>query len=336
MVRFIAYVQGVREIQGTAPWDLFYSFTPQIEVVGSQAAFLDLTGCGALAKLLQRIDPLLAEPWAMGIASTKLLAKAVLMAPRAPSHSVDLAKQLQLSNLRPCTYLLPAQEEAFLATLPVQWLNLSSALQEDLTKLGLFWVADILKLTKQQLIYRLGTDGAIVYQRACGLDRDQVRGNYPPRRITVERNIEEISQREALEEILRACAWELAATLKQREMAATRCQLKLTTETGQCLTAERKLPSPSNEPERLRTLVQTMLGTLSLVEPLNTLELIAPEPVPVVYRQLSLWERPKPNHNRLGKLLSTLQYRFADAKTYLGSQIQLDRYEQMLALHRHD
>ncbi|MDD2628921.1 MAG: hypothetical protein PHV61_01925, partial [Limnochordia bacterium] len=124
--------------------------------------------------------------------------------------------------------------------------------------------------------------------------------------------------------------------LRQTGKAATLCELALTTDDGQKLATERKLSSPSNELLKLWFLAQSMLNTLTISTPLASLKLTAIEPVPVSLQQLSLFERPTTICQGLNKILSNLRYRFADTKTYLASQIQLDRYEQMLSFYRHE
>jgi nucleotidyltransferase/DNA polymerase involved in DNA repair len=336
-MRLIAYVQGTNGRLNTKAWDVFCSFTPQIELVTDAAAFIDLSGCGSLPSLLRQIDQNIYGEHSIGIATTKLLAKAAVLAPKAIiPFSVNLTKVLRLHKLKPCAHLFANKEQVFLANLPIEYLNLGPSLQEQLNKLGLFRVADVLSITQQQLIYRLGTDGTLVYQSARGIDHSKVEPNYPPCSIVIEKSLDHVFNQGALSMVLMDCCTSLSNELRQTGKAATLCRLALTTDDGQKLATERKLSSPSNELLKLWFLAQSMLNTLTISTPLASLKLTAIEPVPVSLQQLSLFERPTTICQGLNKILSNLRYRFADTKTYLASQIQLDRYEQMLSFYRHE
>src|SRR4029079_1206075 len=144
-------------------------FTPLVEPISIDEAFLDVTGSRALfgdgetigRRIKETITAELSLTISVGVATTKLVAK-IASDLRKPDGLVVVA---------------PGDEAAFLAPLPITRLwGVGEKSATALREYGVRTIGDLAALPDDLLTRRFGKDGASVGQRARGLDDDPVGG----------------------------------------------------------------------------------------------------------------------------------------------------------------
>ncbi|MFQ6672810.1 MAG: DNA polymerase IV, partial [Candidatus Tectimicrobiota bacterium] len=191
----------------------FEPYTPKVESLGLDEAYLDLTGCGRLlghpmavaARLQREILSAAGLPCSIGVASSRLVAKV----------ASGLAKPRGLLRIP------PGAEAAFLSPLPLHRLpGVGPATLRALRALGLTTVGDLAALDRSLLERTFGqAAGASLWRRARGLDspRGPFTPSEMPKSIGRERTFaEDVHDRNRIEATLSA--------LVQRSATAMRAQ----------------------------------------------------------------------------------------------------------------
>ncbi len=160
--RFAAYVDA-----SEAVFRIFERYTPLIEPLSLDEAFLDVTGSlglfGAVGPIARRIREEIQKevglPASAGIAEVKFVAKiASDFAKPAGQHEVP-----------------PGTSRTFLAPLPVSRLwGVGPKTEEVLKKHGLHTIGDVASHELEWLVQRLGTSGQHFWELARGLDERPV------------------------------------------------------------------------------------------------------------------------------------------------------------------
>ena len=202
--------------------EIFGSYTPLVEPISLDEAFLDVTGSRKLIgdgpEIAKRIR---ADVYAqagitcsVGIATTKFIAK--LASQKCKPNGV-----LEVD---------PTKVLEFLHPLPVSavW-GVGPKTNEELLRLGLRTVGDIAKTPRQTLIRALGeANGIHLYELAWGRDYRPVTPDEPDKSIsaaeTFSRDLED--QEEILRELLRLTE-KATARLRERQMAAQTISIKV-------------------------------------------------------------------------------------------------------------
>jgi DNA polymerase-4 len=164
--------------------DIFQEYSPLVEQVSVDEAFLDLTGTERLfgspietARTIQeRIEKELHLSCSVGVASTKLLAKI----------ASDLKKPHGF-------VVIPHRKEwEFLAPLPVKVLwGVGEKTEETITKLGIHTVGQLASLSSETLTSLFGKSGVHLYALAHGDDGREVTPYTPPKSFGHETTFEQ-------------------------------------------------------------------------------------------------------------------------------------------------
>jgi DNA polymerase-4 len=166
---FAAYEEASRAVH-----EVFASFTPLVEGIALDEAFLDVTGAARLfgegaviaAAIRRRIADEQSLSCCVGVATTKLLAKLASVAAK-PTAGAD--------GVRPGPGVVavePGEELAFLHPLPVQRLwGVGPATLERLARLGVRTVGDLAAVKEQTLVHTLGkANGRHLHLLSLGID----------------------------------------------------------------------------------------------------------------------------------------------------------------------
>ena len=142
---------------------IFARYTPLVEPLSLDEAFLDVTACrnlfGTAAEIARRIKAEVRTETGLtvsaGVAASKLVAKI----------ASDLHKPDGL------TVVDPGTESAFLAPLPVEKLwGVGPTTRKSLALLGVNTIGDCCRLTPELLTSKFGKLGSYLYQAARGMD----------------------------------------------------------------------------------------------------------------------------------------------------------------------
>ena len=184
-------------------------YTPLVEQLSIDEAFLDVTGCERLwgtgeeiARLLQR--RILEEcrlPSSVGVASNKLVAK-IASALRKPRGLVVVP---------------PGQEAGFLAPLPVEELwGVGDVAARRLHDLGVRTIGDLAALPVEALVYAFGPYGTTLHEHARGIDHRPVVPESRRRSLSREETFaRDVTDEAELERTLLRLSDEVAARLRR-------------------------------------------------------------------------------------------------------------------------
>jgi DNA polymerase-4 len=222
---------------------IFASYTPLVEPISLDEAFLDVTGSrdafGDGEAIAQRIKDRVRDEVGLvvsvGVASNKLCAKV----------ASDLRKPDAL------VVVPPGGEAAFLAPLPVSRLwGVGPQARQALADYGVTTIGQLAAMSDATLRRRFGSHGAELAQRARGIDQSAVVPTQAPKSIghelTFDRDVVDPAR---LEATLLDLAESVASRLRAHHLAAGAVQLKLRYEGFETLTRQMPVPHQTRESE---------------------------------------------------------------------------------------
>lgn len=245
---FSLYASVSRQIR-----DIFLRYTPLVEPLSLDEAFLDVTDSERLfgtaetigRRIKQEILDELHLTASVGVARNKFLAK--------------LASDLD----KPDGFVIvpPGTEQAFLDPLPVRRLwGVGKAGERQLHDLGITTIADLRRLDRQFLHKQLGAWGDHLALLSRGIDSRAVVPEHRARSISNETTFaEDVSE----EEVLRAVVVDLAEQVGQRlrtgDYQGRTVQLKLRLADFTTLTRSRTLSRPTSQTREIWTTAVELL-----------------------------------------------------------------------------
>jgi DNA polymerase IV len=219
------------------------TFTPLVEPISIDEAFLDVTGSRALfgdgptiaAAIRAKVRQDVGLTASVGVASTKLVAKI----------ASDLRKPDAL------VVVPPGDEAAFLAPLPISRLwGVGEKTAAALAEYGVTTIGDLAALSDQLLVRRFGKHGASLGARARGLDPDPVGGGDPAKSIGHEHTFDvDTSDPDTIERTLLAMADGVASRLRSAGLKTGTVQVKIRDSSFRTITRQRTLPDPTDQTE---------------------------------------------------------------------------------------
>jgi DNA polymerase IV len=229
------YQQASREVMA-----ILRRFTPQVEPISIDEAFLDVTGSRQLfgdgraialaikAAIRDDVD----LPVSVGVATTKLVAKI----------ASDLQKPDGLVVVK------PGEEAAFLAPLPISRLwGVGEKTAVALADYGIRTIGDLAALSPDVLVRRFGKHGAALASRARGLDEDRVHEGDPAKSVGHEHTFDiDTSDRETIERTLLAMSDGVAGRLRSAGVRASTIAVKIRDSSFRTITRQRTLPEPTD------------------------------------------------------------------------------------------
>ncbi len=218
-------------------------FTPLVEPVSIDEAFLDVTGSRALfgdgetiARLIKAaVRDELDLTISVGVAATKLVAKI----------GSDLRKPDGLVVVEPGT------EAGFLAPLPISRLwGVGPATAAALRDFKVATIGDLAALDPSALVRRFGKHGASLVDRARGVDADPVDDPDGAKSVGHEHTFDEdTSDPEVLERTLLAMAEGVSGRLRHAGLKARTVTVKVRDTAFNTITRQRGLAEPSDMTE---------------------------------------------------------------------------------------
>jgi DNA polymerase IV len=211
--------------------DIMFQFTPLVQPVSIDEAFLDLSGTEklhgtspalSLAKLVQRIEKEVGITASIGLSHNKFLAKL----------ASDFAKPRGFSIIG------KAETLAILAAKPVGaiW-GVGKATQAQLAKGGITMISQLQTMERNDLLRKFGNMGARLYHLSRGEDVREVSTERETKSISAETTFnDDINDYQTLEPILWNLAQKVSRRAKASHMAGFTVTLKLKTKDFQSLT----------------------------------------------------------------------------------------------------
>jgi DNA polymerase-4 len=250
---------------------LFGDFSPDVEALSLDEAFLDMTGSerlfGSPDAIGRRIKDAVRDTTGLtasvGVSGTKYVAK-VASGFRKPDG---------------LTVVAPADARAWLAPLPVGYLwGAGTKTAARLEALGFKTIGDVAAAEPRALERALGGLGLRFRALACGEDFRVVEGSRRARSLSCERTLnEDVTGRHEIEGHLRASAETIARRLRRRSLLAGGIRVKLKRSDFQILTRQRTLRAPSDVAAEFFAAARTLLDEIVGAGPFRLVGLAAYE-----------------------------------------------------------
>jgi DNA polymerase-4 len=234
-VRGAVYQSVSREVMA-----VMRRFTPAVEPISIDEAFLDVTGSRALFGDGEAIATLIKQAVrdevqltiSVGVASTKLVAKI----------ASDLRKPDGLVVVPPGT------EAAFLAPLAISRLwGVGPSTAAALRDFKVATIGDLQGLDRGSLMRRFGKHGATLVDRAHGLDADRVEDPEAAKSVSHEHTFDEdTADPEVLERTLLAMSEGVSGRLRHAGFKAATVTVKIRDSGFHTITRQRTLPEPTD------------------------------------------------------------------------------------------
>ena len=216
-------------------------YTPLVEPISIDEAFLDVTGSRALfgdgAEIGRRIREDIRNELdltvSVGVATTKLVAKI----------ASDLRKPDAL------VVVPPGDEESFLAPLEITRLwGVGAKLAASLREYGVRTIGDLAALPDDLLVRRFGKHGASLGQRARGRDADRVVSDRDAAKSVGHEHTFDVdtSDREIIERTILAMAEGVAGRLRDSGVKASTVTVKIRDTSFRTITRQRTMPEPTD------------------------------------------------------------------------------------------
>jgi DNA polymerase-4 len=284
---------------------IFASYTPLVEPISLDEAFLDVTASRAafgdgptIARGIK--DRVLGEIGlvvSVGVATNKLCAKV----------ASDLRKPDAL-------VVVPVGgEAAFLAPLPIRRLwGVGPQAQKALADYGVTTIGQLAALEPATLLRRFGRHGVDLSNRARGTDAATVAPMQAPKSVGHEHTFHvDTTDRGRLEATLLDVAESVASRLRRHDLAARAVQLKLRYEGFETLTRQAPLPHPTRDTGPLYdTAVALLTRTLVSGRGVRLIGLTAISLTDA--QQLTLFDAAQ-REDRLARSIDAVRERFGDS-----------------------
>jgi DNA polymerase-4 len=215
-------------------------FTPLLEQVSIDEAFLDVAGSEALfgppEAIARRIRAAVHDEVGLtasvGVATTKLVAKI----------ASDLRKPDGL------VIVPPGEEGSFLAPLPIGRLwGVGEQTRAVLAEHGVRTIGELAELPVDVLVRRLGVHGATLHDRARGIDPSPVTGEVAAKSVSHEHTFDvDTADAEVIERTLLALAEGVASRLRAGGVRASTIAVKVRDSGFHTVTRQRTLPEPTD------------------------------------------------------------------------------------------
>lgn len=311
--RFRRYEEVSRRIM-----DVLGSFSPSVESLSLDEAFLDVSGTEALfggpLEVGRRIKAAIREATGLtvsvGVSGTKFVAKV------ASDHR------------KPDGLLVVPPEEArtFLAPLPLRRLwGVGPKTEGRLRRLGLRSIGEVATASPSLLRAELGTLGPHLIALAQGVDPRQVEPDRAIKSVGAETTLEEdILGEQAIRQHLLRAADTVAGRLRRKSLVARGVRLKLKTAGFQLLTRQMTLEAATDSAGPLFSGGLQLLRTLPLAEPIRLVGLTAfdlrSEEGPL---QRDLFEAPtRAKEKGVDRALDEAQRRFGPGALRRASELE--------------
>ncbi|MGA7282709.1 MAG: DNA polymerase IV [Acidimicrobiia bacterium] len=247
-------------------FEVFRSFTPLVEGLSLDEAFLDVSGLrrhfdspvAVGSALRQRIRERLGLPASVGVAGSKFLAKLASEAAK-PDGVLHVPVENQLEFLHP---------------LPVQALwGVGPATLAGLKRLGIETVGDLAELPEPTILQSLGpTQGRHLIDLSLGRDPRSVHPDSEAKSISVEETYEsDLTGHEVIETALLAHAQRLSGRLRRAGVLARTIAIKVRYEDFTTVTRSKSTDRATSSAHQIFQMVKALLDSVDTGRPVRLL-----------------------------------------------------------------
>ena len=264
---------------------IFRDYSPVVQPMSLDEAYVDVTGrLGDFASataiavdIRRRVREELRLTVSVGVAPNKLVAK-IASDHRKPDG---------------LTVVPPHRVMSFLAPLPVRRLHgIGPASERALHAMGITTVAELRRLSVDQLMARFGSWGRTLFEYARGIDDRPVRTDHVRKSLGTERTFpRDVADLHAIDDLLREMAAEVAGGLEHRRLAAGTITVKVRYPDFATHTRSMSLPVPTAAAAVIACCAHELVRrTDAAVRAVRLLGVSASGLIPCDHEQLDLFE----------------------------------------------
>ena len=285
---------------------IFMTYTPIVEPLSLDEAFLDVTGSTSLfgsantigLTIKQRIQQELNLTASVGVASNKFLSK--------------LASDLQ----KPDGFVIvqPNRVQEFLDPLSVEriW-GVGKKTAEQLHKLNIKTIRDLLRLEQGYLTQLFGVSGSQLYQLAQGIDDRPVESDRVAKSIGRETTFAiDIVDRDVLETELLKIAVDIGRRLRKESFRGKTITLKVRYADFRTVSRSYTLSQATDLDDVIYKEACNLFREVSLKHPLRLIGLTLHSLTDKLERQLSLFSEPQKDNETLTKVIDVLKEKYGE------------------------
>lgn len=284
-------------------FEVFHSFTPEVEGLSLDEAFLDVT----------RSVTLLGTPVEQARAIRARIRERTQLTASVGIAEVKFAAKIASDLCKPDGLLVvPAgQVREFLAPLPVSRLwGVGPKTDEQLKRMGLRRIADVARADRSFLELQLGSTGLWLHDLANGIDPRQVEPDLAAKSIGAEETFEDDLLGEDLHPFIHEQALRVAARLRRSGAKARSVHLKVKYADFQIATRQETLLSPTDDGAELYRTALRLLQKMDADRPVRLTGVHAGD-LGEAPPQLGLFDRPRDERRtRLNKSLDAIVEKF--------------------------
>ncbi len=269
-------------------FSILNSFTPLVEKISIDEAFLDLTGCHKLfgsseeiaKKIKEKINMETGLTASVGLAPNKFLAKI----------ASDLKKPAGLTIVR------PEEVEEFLEKLPVGKLwGVGIKLEKKLKNLGIEEIGDIQQFSLQKLNDLFGRSGVKLFYLSRGIDNRKVNTENSIKSISHEETFsKDIFKKDEIYAVLMQLAEKVSYRLRSNDLAGNTVFVKVRYADFKTYTRRITLKKSVSRPEEVYQIGKRLLKINKLLKkPVRLLGIGVSKLAPLQKKQLNLFDKQK-------------------------------------------
>jgi DNA polymerase IV len=295
---------------------VFSNFSPEVEAISLDEAFLDMTGS----------EQLFGDPESIG----RRLKDAIREATCGLTASVGLSATKYVAKVASAwqkpdglTVVPPEEAKAWLAPLPVSRLwGVGPKTQARLHHIGLHTIADVARADPRFLSTELGRAGLHFHALAQAEDPRLVTGRRASKSVGSERTLDkDVGDKVDIELYLRRSADAIGKRLRQKSYVAFGVGVKLKTTDFQMLTRQRRLSESTDVNGRLYSVGVDLLNEFDHPGPFRLVGMVAYNLVGIEDRvQLDLF-RTSARQRRLEVAIDELAERFGTDVVYRANDL---------------
>jgi len=221
-------------------YETFQEFTPVIEMVSIDEAYLDLTGSerlhggmlSAADRLIQTVKKRTGLNCSVGASTSHLVSK--IASDQAKPHGL--------------LYIFPGCEAAFLAPLPVRRMpGIGKVTEPELLSLGIVTIGDLQTYGAERLQKKFGKYGEWLFTKSMGKDIEAYAYEEEPKSISHESTFPvDTAESEELERTLSYLSQLVAGRLREHRVFARTIGLKLRNHRFKTITRDTTLDEPTH------------------------------------------------------------------------------------------
>jgi DNA polymerase IV len=309
--RFDRYQEISRTIMG-----VFSNFSPEVEALSLDEAFLDMTGS----------EQFFGEPRTIG----RRLKEAIREATGGLTVSVGLSATKYVAKVASAcqkpdglTLVPPDDAKAWLAPLPISRLwGVGPKTEARLQAIGLYTIGEVANADPAFLSAQLGSAGLHFHALAQAEDPRPVIGRRTSKSIGSERTLEkDVRKKSDIKFHLHRSAEAIGRRLRQKGYVAFGVGVKLKTAEFQILTRQRRLTDPTDVTERLYSVAVDLLDEFDHAGPFRLVGMAAYDLVAIDDQaQLDLFS-PLARRRRLEVAIDGLAARFGADVVHRASDL---------------